>query len=94
MSWAFTEASAAEWNGQGDELDMGAMPMTALAYAALCVVDNYANGISNQELGYEVFRDLVKANAELVDRLVQLILLRLEDLLGPEPEPEPEREEK
>lgn len=29
------EASAAEWNGQGDELDMGAMPMTALAYAAV-----------------------------------------------------------
>lgn len=32
---ALAEASAAEWNGQGDKLDMGAMPMTALAYAAV-----------------------------------------------------------
>ena len=29
------EASAGEWNDQGDKLDMGKMPMTALAYAAL-----------------------------------------------------------
>lgn len=34
-SQALADASAAEWNGQGDELDMGAMPMTALAYAAV-----------------------------------------------------------
>ena len=32
---ALADASAAEWNGQGDKLDMGAMPMTALAYAAV-----------------------------------------------------------
>lgn len=32
---ALAEASAAEWNGQGDKLDMSAMPMTALAYAAV-----------------------------------------------------------
>ena len=32
---ALAEASAAEWNGQGDKLDMATMPMTALAYAAV-----------------------------------------------------------
>lgn len=32
---ALADASAAEWNGQGDELDMAAMPMTAFAYAAV-----------------------------------------------------------
>jgi chaperone required for assembly of F1-ATPase len=32
---AMAAASAAEWNDQGDELDMAAMPMTALAYAAV-----------------------------------------------------------
>ena len=32
---ALAEASAAEWNGQGDQLDMAAMPMTALSYAAV-----------------------------------------------------------
>lgn len=32
---ALAEASAAEWDGQGEELDMGAMPMTALSYAAV-----------------------------------------------------------
>lgn len=32
---ALGEASAAEWNGQGDALDMAAMPITALAYAAV-----------------------------------------------------------
>ncbi len=32
---ALADASAAEWNGQGDKLDMAAMPMTALAYAAV-----------------------------------------------------------
>ena len=32
---ALAAASAAEWNGQGDKLDMAAMPMTALAYAAV-----------------------------------------------------------
>ncbi|MEQ9126237.1 MAG: ATP12 family protein [Alphaproteobacteria bacterium] len=32
---ALAKASAAEWNGQGDKLDMATMPMTALAYAAV-----------------------------------------------------------
>lgn len=32
---ALAEASAAEWNGQGEKLDMASMPMTALAYAAV-----------------------------------------------------------
>ncbi len=32
---ALAAASAAEWNGQGDKLDMATMPMTALAYAAV-----------------------------------------------------------
>ena len=29
------EASAAEWSAQGETLDMAAMPLTALSYAAL-----------------------------------------------------------
>ncbi len=32
---ALAAASAAEWNGQGDKLDMATMPMTAFAYAAI-----------------------------------------------------------
>jgi len=32
---ALAETSAGEWNAQGDKLDMAAMPMTALCYAAI-----------------------------------------------------------
>ncbi|WP_193771139.1 MTAP family purine nucleoside phosphorylase [Candidatus Magnetaquicoccus inordinatus] len=51
----------------------------AIPYAALCMVDNFANGLMAQELSYESFKAQVHANEE---RLLLTLQRLLEELLG------------
>jgi 5'-methylthioadenosine phosphorylase len=45
-----------------------------IAYNSLCIVDNYANGISGEGLSQERFRELVRLNQEKVDGLFRTLL--------------------
>ena len=45
-----------------------------LAYAMLCMVDNFANGISTDELSLEAFRAAVKENESTVQDMVEKLL--------------------
>ncbi|MBF0160629.1 MAG: hypothetical protein HQL58_14035, partial [Magnetococcales bacterium] len=41
-----------------------------IAYAALCLVDNLANGIDDQPLSYDSFRAQVRANGDLLRQVI------------------------
>jgi 5'-methylthioadenosine phosphorylase len=45
-----------------------------IAYNSICMIDNYAHGLMEQELSYEKFRTLVKENQEKVNRFFGQIL--------------------
>jgi 5'-methylthioadenosine phosphorylase len=45
-----------------------------LKYAAVCVVDNYCNGISDLKLDLAVFEKLVEKNREKTDRVIRRLL--------------------
>jgi chaperone required for assembly of F1-ATPase len=49
---AFAEAIAEEWRGQGDAVDLKAMPLTALAFAAFDTVPAQREEIIEQMLDY------------------------------------------
>jgi len=42
-----------------------------LAYAAICMVDNYANGIADTPLSYEAFQAMVKQNQATMDAFLK-----------------------
>jgi purine nucleoside phosphorylase len=51
------------------------MQERGLRYAALCMVDNWANGVSpGFALSLEAFRALVHANESLVQQLVAAVM--------------------
>jgi 5'-methylthioadenosine phosphorylase len=43
-------------------------------YNSLCIIDNYAHGLMPEELSFERFKELVKANQDRVNRLFRLLL--------------------
>jgi 5'-methylthioadenosine phosphorylase len=49
-----------------------------LHYNSFAIIDNYANGLMNDEIDFEKFRELVKANQQKVNRL----FTRLLEILG------------
>lgn len=49
-----------------------------LRYNSLAIIDNYANGLMNEEINFERFRELVKSNQQKVNRL----FTRLLEILG------------
>jgi len=49
----------------------------ALPYAAVCMVDNYANGVGGDKLTEEAFHASVERNKTVVESLVQAILQEL-----------------
>jgi purine nucleoside phosphorylase len=52
------------------------MQEQGLRYAALCMVDNWANGVSPDfALSLEAFRALVHANESLVQQLVAVVMV-------------------
>jgi len=48
-----------------------------LDYTAICVVDNYANGIADKPLTFEEFNQLVLENQEKVDKMLKELVLCL-----------------
>ncbi|ABK44397.1 methylthioadenosine phosphorylase [Magnetococcus marinus MC-1] len=48
-----------------------------LAYAAICIVDNYANGISDEPLTYAAFKQKVAENEARLGSLLHILLERL-----------------
>jgi 5'-methylthioadenosine phosphorylase len=49
-----------------------------LRYNSLAIIDNYANGLMNEEINFERFRELVKSNQQKVNQL----FTRLLEILG------------
>lgn len=45
-----------------------------LSLTSLCIADNYANGVSRQEMGPSRFRELVQQNRSKVERLFEAVL--------------------
>lgn len=68
---ALAEAIAAEWNGQGDEIDPGAMPMTGLANATIDRVLPALGEFRGQVAAYGA-SDLFYYRADHPDALVTL----------------------
>jgi 5'-methylthioadenosine phosphorylase len=51
----------------------------ALRYNSLAIVDNYGNGLMNEEIDFEKFKERVAANQKTVNRLFACLL----EILGP-----------
>ncbi|MGN7611491.1 MTAP family purine nucleoside phosphorylase [Magnetococcales bacterium HHB-1] len=51
-----------------------------LDYAALCIVDNYANGIAGEAVSFERFKKQVHANQQQVQQLLGQLIPRLQAL--------------
>lgn len=45
---------------------------SGLSVTSLCMVDNFAHGIGNHKLSYEVFRNLVDENQKIVDEVLEV----------------------
>ncbi|MBF0589065.1 MAG: MTAP family purine nucleoside phosphorylase [Magnetococcales bacterium] len=48
-----------------------------LPYAAICMVDNYANGVAGDVLSFEAFKQQVRDNQAVMLRLVEALLVHL-----------------
>jgi 5'-methylthioadenosine phosphorylase len=48
-----------------------------LAYASVCIVDNYANGVAPEPLTYEQIMDNVRSNSETAGKVVEAIVEKL-----------------
>ncbi len=48
-----------------------------IPYAAICVVDNYANGVSNEEISYDRFKARVRENEEMILHTLETLLQAL-----------------
>lgn len=77
-----TKAEIRVFSAAGDVLGMtGAHEASAcqevgLAYAMVCIVDNYCNGISGDKLTLERFHDQQKKNLALVERMLDHVINR------------------
>jgi len=49
----------------------------SLAYASVCIVDNYAHGISPEPISFEQIMENVKANSGTIKEVVEVIVLEL-----------------
>jgi 5'-methylthioadenosine phosphorylase len=48
-----------------------------IPYAAICMIDNYANGISDEELTFESFKSQVRDNEALLLSIIKIFLDKL-----------------
>lgn len=52
---------------------------SGISVTSLCMIDNFAHGIGDQELSYEAFRELVKENQKIVDEALEVSLKLFQD---------------
>ncbi|MBF0382531.1 MAG: MTAP family purine nucleoside phosphorylase [Magnetococcales bacterium] len=48
-----------------------------IPYAAICMIDNYANGVSDEELTFESFKKQVRTNEDKLVSIIELLMERL-----------------
>ena len=47
---------------------------SGISVTSLCMIDNFAHGIGNEELSYELFHELVAENQKIVDQVLEVAL--------------------
>ena len=47
---------------------------SGISVTSLCMIDNFAHGIGNEELSYKLFRNLVDENQKIVDEVLEVAL--------------------
>lgn len=45
-----------------------------IPYAALCMVDNYANGVAEEAISYELFKSQVRDNEQRIEQVIKALL--------------------
>ena len=45
---------------------------SGISVTSLCMIDNFAHGIGNKKLSYDLFRNLVDENQKIVDEVLEV----------------------